>query len=69
MQVYFTFGQIHTHRVNGKTFDCDSVAMIEAGSENEARNRAFELFGPKWHNSSITIPNMDYYPRGVIPVE
>jgi hypothetical protein len=25
---YFTFGQDHAHRVNGTTFDCDSVVKI-----------------------------------------
>ena len=46
---YVTFGQVHTHSVNGKTFDKDSVAEIEAPNEREARDKAFDLFGNVWH--------------------
>ncbi len=29
MKTIVTFGQGHTHRVNGKTLDCNCVALIE----------------------------------------
>jgi hypothetical protein len=36
----------HTHRANGKTFDCDCVAVIEAETFEEGREKkAFEAFG------------------------
>lgn len=38
MKWWFTFGQDHTHRVNGVTFDCDIVLEIE-GTASEARQR------------------------------
>ncbi len=61
--VFITFGQSHTHRVNGVTFDCDSVARVVGD-----RNTAFNLFGRKWHNcyESLDDINMKYFPRGVI---
>jgi len=73
MNIYITFGQSHTHRVNGKTFDCDSVAVIEAENEAEGRKKAFEYFGDKWFTSytdNSWIGEMTkYFPRGFIEVE
>lgn len=73
MKIYITFGQVHIHSVNGKIFNKDSIAVIEAESESAGRARAFEMFGPKWHQS---IPETDwkaeyikYFPRGFIEVE
>ena len=61
--VYITFGQIHVHRVNNKTFDRDCVARVKGD-----RSTAFELFGDKWHQcfESLDEIDMSYYPRGVI---
>lgn len=64
-----TFGQKHTHRVNGVTFDKDSVAVIEAEDYGKAREIAFELFGPKFcmmhDEEAYDMKNMgDYFPRG-----
>ena len=64
-----TFRQQHTHRVNGFTFDKDSVAVIKAEDENKAREIAFDLFGNKWHMSHeekhFDYDNtIKYYPRG-----
>ena len=72
-KTYITFGQDHVHRVNGKTFDCDSVAVIESEGPQEGRDKAFELFGPKfcfeypevhWDASQLK-----WFPRGLINVE
>jgi len=67
---YFTFGQIHAHRVNGKTFDADSVVMIEAPDASVAREIMVENFGLKWSHqySSLEDVNLAYYSRGVIPL-
>lgn len=64
---FFTFGQIHTHRVNGVTLDCDGVLEIVAEDFSAARTRMFELCGDKFHNqhTAETI-NMKYFPRGVV---
>ena len=45
---YVTFGQVHAHRVNGYTFNKDSVAVIQAGDFADGRKIAFELFSNKW---------------------
>ncbi len=75
MKIYITFGQVHTHRVNENTFDCNCVAIINARNEEEGRKLAFDYFGPKWHNSyhESDFNNrrdeiMKYYPRGLIEV-
>lgn len=64
-----TFGQQHTHRVNGFTFDKNSVAIIKAEDEHKARDVAFELFNNKWHMSHLerhfdADNTIKYYPRG-----
>jgi len=69
---YVTFGQVHAHRVNGKTFDKDSVAEIKATDENSARDKAFLCFGNKWHQcepeEKMTEDFLSYFPRGIIPL-
>jgi hypothetical protein len=72
MKQYFTFGQIHVHRVNGKTFDCDCVAEIEAPTKGECRDKMFKLFGDKWcfqYDKEQIDKDLHYFPRGIIAVE
>lgn len=70
---YITFGQAHTHRVNGKTFDCDCVATIRAETAEAGRKEAFELFGRKfcfeYFDDAFDHTTMHYFPRGLIAVE
>jgi hypothetical protein len=68
MKVYISFGQIHRHEVNGVVFDKDSIAVFESDSESEARGKAFELFGDKFFTSYLKLPDMSYFPRGLIEV-
>ena len=67
---YVTFGQVHTHRVQGKTLDCDCVAVYKANSRKEGRDKAFELFGDKfftdYHGEEFAQDSMKYFPRGFI---
>ena len=72
MRTFVTFGQNHTHAVNGKTLDKDCVAVIKSESAEEGRALAFEFFGrqfcmehpePYWDEESLA-----YYPRGYIEV-
>jgi hypothetical protein len=66
---YFTFGQIHVHRVNGKTFDADSVVMIEAPDAMVAREIMVENFGLKWAFQYADPPDVEkHFPRGIIPL-
>lgn len=66
MLTYITFGQSHTHILNGKTFDKDCVAVVDA-PEEEARS----IFWPKFHNSYTDKSQVDisYFPRGFINLE
>lgn len=67
-----TFGQQHTHRVNGTTFDKDSVAVIEAADYHQARDIAFDLFDARFGTSYIE-DDFDrqnfirHFPRGKFP--
>lgn len=62
---YFTFGQSHTHSVNGKTFDKDCVVEIETNDSDSARKIMFDTFGQKWASQYDELPDMQFYPRGV----
>lgn len=72
MKNYITFGQIHVHSVNGKTFDKDCVAVIEAETAEQGRDKAFEFFDGVFHRcipESEWQPEMlEYFPRGLISV-
>jgi hypothetical protein len=67
MRTYVTFGQQHTHRINGHTLDCNCVALVDGD-----RERVFELFGPKfcfeYPEAEFDKAYMKYYPRGVIEI-
>lgn len=65
---YFTFGQTHTHSHAGKTFDKDCVVEIEAVDSDTARERMFEFFGRKWSMQYDSMPDMSFFPRGVIKI-
>ena len=68
---YITFGQVHVHSVNGKTFDKDCVAEIEAEDRGEAHTMAMDIFNKKFHNCIDEVDlekALEYYPRGVIKV-
>ena len=60
---YFSFGQVHVHSINGKTFDKDCIVKITA---EDPRAVMFKTFGPRWAFEYDEIPNMEYFPRGII---
>lgn len=62
---YFTFGQNHTHSVNGFTYDKDIVVQIDAKNSNGARTIMFNIFGKKWSMQYEELPDMSYFPRGI----
>jgi hypothetical protein len=73
MKTYVTFGSNHIHKVNGKVFDGNCVAVIECENAEEGRKKAFEYFGPEfcfeypeghWNADK----DMKYYPRGYVEV-
>lgn len=66
---YITFGQIHTHSVNGKTFDKNCLCEITAESYGEAHTQAMDIFSKRFHNCHHERELeriIEYYPRGVI---
>lgn len=44
MKTYLTFGQTHTHTLQGNTLDKDIVMVIHSNTWEEARKKAFDLF-------------------------
>ena len=73
MKVYITFGQVHIHSINGKTFDRDSIAVINCKDYIEGRKKAFELFKRLFHNcyseDEFNDDILSYFPRGLIEVD
>lgn len=70
MRLYVTFGQDHIHRIDGRFFDKDCVAVIGCDSEKHGRSIAFELFNGKFATSYIEGQldkvDMAFFPRGKI---
>lgn len=72
MKTYVTFGQVHVHSVNGKTFDKDCVAVIESDSAEQGRKLAFAYFDNKfcfeYPEQYWKEEKLEYFPRGYIGV-
>ena len=73
VQAYVTFGQVHKHTINKRTFDKDCIAVIEGIDYGDCRKKAFSSFKGEFHNvfdeASFGKMNHDlkrYYPRGLI---
>ena len=70
---YVTFGQVHTHRVNGITLDCDTVACYTAKDAIDGRNKAVEYFGDKfftdYHDDAFNKKDLQYFPKGVVVID
>lgn len=66
---YITFGQDHVHRIDGKTFDCDCVARVEAADELHARNLFMPKFCFSYNEKGFDITSMKFFPRGFIDIE
>lgn len=71
-KTYVTFGQVHAHSVNGKTFDKDCVAIIYAKDQEEGRDLVFRYFGPKffttYYETAWNPSDLRFFPRGYIEV-
>lgn len=71
-EAFVTMGQSHTHSVDGQTINKDCVVTFEANSEEEARAKAFELFGSKWcflyYGAQWDPADMHYFPRGYVHI-
>ena len=73
MKTYVTFGQVHIHKINGKIFDKDCVAVINAENAEEGRKKAFELFSKKfsfeYSEREFKLEWMKFFHRGLVEVE
>lgn len=69
MQEYFiSFGQNHIHKMGDDIFNADNLCCIEAETEGQARAFAFHIFGPKFSMVYTKLPDMKYFPGGVIKI-
>jgi hypothetical protein len=67
MRTFVTFGQTHTHSINGKTFDKDCVAVVN-GDREEVRKLFGDKFSVAYHEQDFDPKIMTYFPRGYITV-
>lgn len=71
-KTYVTFGQSHEHNIDGKIFDKNCVAAIEAETAAQGREKAFELFNAKfcfeYFDKEFDMKNLHFFPRGIINV-
>ncbi|MBW8034105.1 MAG: hypothetical protein FVQ79_00105 [Planctomycetes bacterium] len=66
---YFSFGQDHTHRIDGVTLDADVLLKVTAEGYNEARQKVFDAIGPKWSfQYDDDTMDLKYFPRGIVEV-
>ncbi len=76
---YFSFGQTHTHKINGVLLHPDVLLEVDAESEGEARERVFASeIGDKFFTSyseerlkqlGEKAEFFSYFPEGVVRVE
>lgn len=68
MKTLVTFGQSHIHRVNGKIFDKDCVAVVK-GDRREVHALFGDKFSMAYHERDFDPMIMKHFPRGYITVE
>lgn len=70
MKIYVSFGQQHTHSHNGITLDKNCLGEIEAPTEQEARDLAFEwfdgVFATTYNEEAVNERLLSFFPRGII---
>ena len=69
MKFYISFGQAHTHRINGQTYDCDSLMEVEYPDEITARislNRELKTWCGIYREEQLPELISKYFNRGVI---
>lgn len=65
-KAYFTFGQLHVHRFNGKTLDKDTVVLIES---DDPRTTMCKYFGDEWSMEYENQPDEGLFPGGLVTIE
>jgi hypothetical protein len=69
MKFYISFGQAHAHRINNRTFDCDSLLLVEAPDEISARIGMNTEISNRWcgiYKEEDLVEMIGYYPRGIL---
>lgn len=66
MKFYISFGQVHVHSINGKTVDKDCLVELEAATHGRAHEAAMSIFRGVFHRVYSKVPDMKFFPRGVI---
>ena len=70
---YVTFGLGQVHKINGNILDEDTVAVYEANSNAEGREKAFEYFGKKfftdYHDTDWNEDKLKYYSKGYVKID
>ncbi len=66
---YFSFGQVHVHRIDGITLDADCLLRVIAENYGDARQRVFDAIGDKWcMQYAEGAVDFNYFPRGAVEV-
>jgi len=68
MRFYISFGQAHTHSIDGQTYDKDCLLAIEAKDELQARLGVNKMLNGKWcgiYNEMDLERHGHYFPHGV----
>ena len=72
-KTYVTFGQTHTHSVNGITLDKNTVAVLSAENREHGRQKAFDYFGAKfcfeYFDDQWNDDDIKYYPAGYVYID
>ena len=63
---WFTFGQNHVHNIRGFRLDKDIVLEI---TDPDPFDVMLDFFGTTWADQLNEIPDMEFYPRGIITLE
>jgi hypothetical protein len=70
MKTFVTFGQVHTHSVNGIILDKDCVAVLNCKDALDGRMQAHKLFGDKffttYYGKNFNKDKLKFFPRGLI---
>ena len=66
---YISFGQAHAHRMFGKTLDKDCILVLQEKDVRDAQIRAMKLFGREFSMVYERLPEMKYFPRGLIKIK
>ena len=73
MKTYVTFGREQVHTIGGKVFDKDCVAVIEAESVREGKDKVLHYFGGKffgiYSEKTWKYPELSYFSRGYIHMD